>query len=81
VTENYGAIRAKLPPMFLAFMPHFAAGCSAERAESARAFFAEPPHSAPGIEKEMAKVSEAVKDCAALRSREGGAVAAYLRRP
>jgi alanyl aminopeptidase len=81
VTENYGAIRAKLPPMFLAFMPHFASGCSMERAESARAFFAEPPHTAPGIEKEMAKVAEAVKDCAALRSREGGTVAAYLGRP
>ena len=81
VTENYDAIRAKLPPMFLAFMPHFAAGCSEERAKSAGAFFAEGPHTAPGIEKEMAKVAEAVKDCAALRSREGGAVAAYLGRP
>ena len=81
VTENYEAIRAKLPPMFLAFMPHFAVGCSEERAKSASAFFAEGPHIAPGIEKEMAKVAEAVKDCAALRSREGGAVAAYLGRP
>jgi ERAP1-like C-terminal domain len=81
VTENYDAIRAKLPPMFLAFMPHFAVGCSEERAMSASAFFAEGPHTAPGIEKEMAKVAEAVKDCAALRSREGGAVAAYLGRP
>ena len=81
VTENFEAIRAKLPPMFLVFLPHAAGGCSEERARSARAFFAEPPHSAPGIEKEMAKVAEAVKDCAALRSREGGAVTAYLGRP
>ena len=81
VTENYEMIRAKLPPMFLAFMPHFAVGCSEERAKSARAFFAEEAHIAPGIDKEMAKVAEAVKDCAALRSREGGAVAAYLGRP
>jgi hypothetical protein len=32
------------------------------------------------MDKEMAKVSEAVKDCAALRAREGAAVAVYLRR-
>ena len=81
VTENFEAIRAKLPPMFLVFMPHAAGGCSEERANNARAFFTEPAHSAPGIDKEMAKVAEAVKDCAALRSREGGAVAGYLGRP
>src|SRR5207247_289494 len=52
-----------------------------ERFLAAGGFFAEGPHTAPGIEKEMAKVAEAVKDCAALRSREGGAVAAYLGRP
>ena len=72
MTENYDAIKARLPPMFLAFMPHFAGGCSEERAASASAFFAEPGHAAPGTDKEMAKVAEAVRDCAALRSREGG---------
>ena len=81
VTEHYDAIKAKLPPMYLVFMPRVAGGCSEERVKSASAFFAEPPHMAPGIEKEIAKLTEAVKDCAALRSREGGAVAAYLGRP
>jgi alanyl aminopeptidase len=81
VTENYEAIKAKLPPMFLVFMPHFARGCSEGLARSAAAFFAQPGHAAPGTEKEMAKVAEAVRDCAALRSREGAAVAAYLRQP
>ena len=33
---NYPAISAKLPPMFLAFMPHAAGGCSVERAEKGR---------------------------------------------
>jgi alanyl aminopeptidase len=79
--ENYDAIRAKIPPMFLVFMTHFANGCSEERARDASAFFSEPPHSVPGTDKEMAKVAEGVRDCAALRSREGGAVASYLRRP
>jgi alanyl aminopeptidase len=81
MTENYEAIKAKVPPMFMAFMPRFAGGCSEERARSASAFFAEAGHAAPGTDKEMAKVTEAVRDCAALRSREGGAVAAYLKRP
>ena len=81
MTENYDAIRAKLPPMFLAFMPQFAGGCSEERVTRARAFFADERHSAPGSEREMAKVAAAVKDCAALRSREGASVAAYLGRP
>jgi len=81
MTENYEAIRAKLPPMFLVFMPQFAGGCSLERAEKAKVFFSDERHRAPGIEREMAKVAEQVKDCAALRSREGATVAAYLGRP
>ncbi len=79
-TENFEAVQKKLPPMFLAFMPGIASGCSEDRVAAARTFFADPKRTAPGMEKEMAKVSEAVKDCAALRSREGTAVATYLRR-
>jgi alanyl aminopeptidase len=79
MVENFDAIRARIPPMFLVFMPHFAGGCSAERAASARAFFADPKHAAPGMEKEIAKMSEAVADCAALRAREGAAVETFLR--
>jgi hypothetical protein len=66
--------------MFLAFMPRIASGCSEDRVAAARTFFADPKRAAPGMEKEIAKVTEAVKDCAALRSREGAAVATYLRR-
>jgi len=81
MTENYDAIRAKMPPMFVIFLTHLAGGCSEERARSATAFFSEPAHAVPGTDKEMAKVAEAVRDCASLRSREGGVVDAYLRRP
>jgi alanyl aminopeptidase len=77
--ENYDAVQKKLPPMFLAFMPRIATGCSEERVASARTFFADPRRAAPGMDKEMAQVAEAVKDCAGLRAREGTAVAAYLR--
>ena len=65
--------------MFLAFMPGIASGCSEERAAAARAFFSDPARTVAGMDKEMAKVSEAVKDCAALRAREGAAVAVYLK--
>jgi alanyl aminopeptidase len=77
---HYPAISKRVPPMFLAFMPHAAGGCSLARAEKGRAFFSDPAHAAPGMEKEIAKMTEAAKDCAALREREGAAVAAYLKR-
>ena len=79
LVENFDAIRTRIPPMFLVFTPHFASGCSAERAAEARAFFADPKRAAPGIEKEIAKMSETVADCASLRAREGAAVASFLR--
>jgi alanyl aminopeptidase len=79
-TENYDVVQKKLPPMFLAFMPRIAYGCSEDRVAATRSFLADPGRAVPGMDREMAKVSEAVKDCAALRVREGAAVAAYLRR-
>ena len=78
-TENYEVIQKRMPPMFLAFMPRIATGCSEERVAATRVFFSDPTRKAPGMDKEMAKVAESVKDCAGLRAREGAAVAAYLR--
>jgi hypothetical protein len=79
MTGNYATIQSKVPPMFMVFMPTFVGGCYLDRLEKAKAFFAEPSHSVPGTEKELAKVSDAVRDCAGLREREGVAVASYLR--
>lgn len=76
--ENYDNFKAKLPPMFMGFMPFIAGGCSAERLEAARIFFADPQHQAPGTENQLAKVSDAVNDCVGLREREGEIVAAWL---
>jgi alanyl aminopeptidase len=76
--DNYPVLQKRIPPMFLAFMPQTANGCSESRVAEARAFFADPSRAAPGMEKEMAKVAESVKDCAALRAREGASVSAYL---
>jgi aminopeptidase N len=78
MTENYATIAGKVPPMFLAFMPQFASGCSMKRLEAAKAFFAEAAHTAPGTDKELAKIADQVSDCAGLREREGAVVASYL---
>ena len=78
MTENFGTIASKIPPMFLVYMPNLVRGCSLARLEAAKTFFAVPAHSVAGSEKELAKVSDAVRDCAGLREREGAAVAAYL---
>jgi len=77
--ENFASIKARVPEAVLGFMPRFASGCSEARLQKARAFFAQPAHAAPGTDKELAKVSEAVQDCARLRGREGAAVATSLR--
>ena len=78
MTENFGTIASKVPPMYMVYMPSFARGCSLQRLEAAKAFFADPSHSVPGSEMELAKVADAVNDCAGLRQREGTVVAAYL---
>jgi alanyl aminopeptidase len=77
--ENFEAIRKRVPEAVLAFMPQFASGCSEARLEKAKAFFAQPAHAAPGSDAQLAKVAEAVQDCARLRAREGPAVAKSLR--
>jgi hypothetical protein len=60
-------------------MPFFAAGCSQERLDAAKAFFADPEHQGPGSQKQMARITELVGDCVDLRQREGDAAARYLR--
>ncbi|MEM7357398.1 MAG: hypothetical protein AAF657_41675, partial [Acidobacteriota bacterium] len=69
----------RVPPMFAAFLPFFADGCSAERIEKAKVFFAQPDHGGEPAAKQLAQVAEQVGTCVALREREGAAVARYLR--
>jgi len=78
MSENFGTIASKIPPMFMVFMPVTASGCSMERLGKAKVFFADPQHQVPGTDKELAKVEDQVTDCANLRQREGALVAAYL---
>jgi alanyl aminopeptidase len=78
MTTNYDAITARVPPMFAAYLPYAASGCSLERLERAREFFSEPEHDVAGTGATLQRVADQVTDCAALREREGRGVAAYL---
>jgi aminopeptidase 2 len=81
MTANYDRIAERISPEFLVFMPYFAMGCSERRLDAAKVFFAEPPHAPAGTAVELAKVEEAVTDCARLNTREGEAVRRYLAAP
>jgi len=76
--KNYDTIMKRVPPMYAAFMPYYAGGCSQPRLAEAETFFGEPAHAAPGAAKELAKVAEGVTDCVELRAREGARVKAFL---
>jgi len=78
MSENFGTIASKIPPMYLVYMPFTASGCSQERLAKAKVFFADPKHQVAGYEKQLAKVGDQVNDCAGLRQREGSLVATYL---
>ena len=81
VLEHYDEIAHRVPEMVVAFIPGQALRrvCSAQRLAEVRTFFSETRHVVAGTEKELARASEAVQDCIALRAREGASVTAYLR--
>ena len=78
VQKNYATLLSRIPPMYGAFMPVYAGGCSAERLEEGKKFFADPDHQPPGYAKELARIAEGVGNCLDLREREGTRVKAYL---
>jgi len=80
VQKNYDSIMKRIPPMYGAFMPAYAGGCSGERIEEGKKFFADPAHQPPGYAKELARISEMTSNCLDLRAREGERVKAYLSR-
>jgi alanyl aminopeptidase len=79
--KNHDEVRKRIPPVALGWLGYFGGGCEEERLQKAREFFSAPERRAPAITKEMNEVEEAVKECIALRRREGTAVAEYLARP
>ncbi len=78
MTEHYQDLAQRLPAFAVPALVRFAGGCSTARIEAARKFFAEPQHSVAGTDRDLAKVTDQVHDCASLREREGKAVAAFL---
>jgi hypothetical protein len=76
--ENYDTIASRMPPDFRGYLPYMAMSCSDQQLAEAREFFSEPDRAFPGTAAALAKVTEAVEACVALRAREGPSVAEYL---
>ncbi|MEJ2602720.1 MAG: M1 family metallopeptidase [Gammaproteobacteria bacterium] len=76
--ENYGAIAARLPEMFVPALVGFAGGCSRERLAQAEAFFMAPERRVDGVAAQLAKLEDRVADCVRLRERAGAQVGEYL---
>ena len=77
-TQNYAAITARMPLPFVSQLPHMAGGCEEPLLTAAQTFFADSSHQVKGTLSELDKVKEQVKDCSALRKREGKAIATFL---
>ena len=77
--ENYDAISARMPPLYLPMLARFGGGCDPDRMEKAAAFFSQPGIAVDGTERQLKKTAAAVQDCASLREREGDNVRAYLQ--
>lgn len=80
MTSNLDALRSRLPPESLPFLPYLAGGCSVERLAAAQRFFGGLDEAIEGADRTLEKVADQVTDCAGLRDREGAVVAAYLQR-
>jgi alanyl aminopeptidase len=79
LSANFDTIVKRIPPPYHPALAGFAGGCERERLEPARALFTE--HQVPAAAEELAKVSEQVDECLALRTREAGNVRDYLSDP
>jgi alanyl aminopeptidase len=78
-TSHYEAYTAKLPRGFGTFTS-IAGGCDEKRLEAARKFLTDEKRRQDGTERAMARVTESVRECTALRSREMERVVSYLKR-
>jgi len=76
--QHYEDIKSRVPAEFLAYLPYFVSGCSADRLAAGQQFFAQPDHQAPGTKANLERVAGQVADCVRLQKREGPAVARYL---
>ena len=77
MTRRYDALAKRLPPYAQPFLIRFAAGCSPERLESAKAFFT-PERRGPGFDVELARVEDELRQCSTLRQHQHNTLANYL---
>jgi alanyl aminopeptidase len=78
-SANIDAIVKRIPPPYHPSLAGLAGGCEKERLAPARALFTE--HQVTAAVEELAKVTEQVDECLALRTREAPAVREFLRGP
>ena len=78
-SANIDAIVKRIPPPYHPSLAGLAGGCERERLAPARALFTE--HQVAAAAEELAKVTEQVDECLALRTREAPAVREFLRGP
>jgi alanyl aminopeptidase len=72
--HNHWVIVQRIPPFYLANLPHFAECCNDQRIADAQSFFSPRQRNPPGTQEELAKVRDSIHDCAGLREREGQVV-------
>ena len=79
--EHHDDVAARMPDSIRPFMTGFAlrGTCTEAAIAAAQSFYTDPRHAVAGTDRELAKNTDAVRDCIALRAREGASVAGYLR--
>ncbi len=78
VTTNFDEIMKRIPPMFASSMAFIGGGCEPERVARTREFMT--VKKIEGAERQLARVTEQVSECATLRAREMASVSAYLQK-
>ena len=78
--ENYEVLMSKLPQAFASSIVFIAGGCSIDRFNMGNEFFTDEDRLVVETHQQLARVEAQVNDCVNLRSREGEAVAEYLKK-
>ncbi len=79
MVREYARIAERVPPPALRFMPMMGSGCSEQRLAVTKAFFSDPQRAVPGVEQTLERVSDNVRTCVSLRSRDGERVTRFMR--
>ncbi len=78
LATNYDAITSRMPASYAVALPRIVQGCSPQQVAAAQTYFDDPRHHPAGTEQEFTQMSQAIRECAELREREGGDAATWL---